>query len=56
MAARHYQFTPAISFSIDCEDQAEVDRLWNQLLDRRNAPDVWLDHGSLWRVLADHPA
>jgi len=29
----HYQFTPAISFSVDCEDQAEVDRLWDKLLD-----------------------
>jgi len=25
-------FTPAISFKIDCADQAEVDRLWDGLL------------------------
>jgi predicted 3-demethylubiquinone-9 3-methyltransferase (glyoxalase superfamily) len=26
-----YHFTPAISFFVDCADQAEVDRLWAQL-------------------------
>ena len=26
-----FEYTPAISFHIDCEDQAEVDRLWNAL-------------------------
>jgi predicted 3-demethylubiquinone-9 3-methyltransferase (glyoxalase superfamily) len=25
------EYTPAISFKIDCADQAEVDRLWNAL-------------------------
>jgi len=27
----HYTFTPAISFFVNCETQAEVDELWNQL-------------------------
>lgn len=27
----YYQFTPAISFFIKCEDQAEVDRYWDSL-------------------------
>lgn len=27
----HYQFTPAISFIIDCKDQAEVDYFWDKL-------------------------
>ena len=26
-----FEYTPAISFKIDCTDQAEVDRLWNML-------------------------
>ena len=28
----HYHFTPAISFFVDCETQAEVDTLWDQLV------------------------
>lgn len=27
----HFNFTEAISFYVDCEDQAEVDDLWNKL-------------------------
>ena len=27
----HYSFTPAISLFVNCETQAEVDRLWDQL-------------------------
>jgi predicted 3-demethylubiquinone-9 3-methyltransferase (glyoxalase superfamily) len=27
----HYTFSPAISFFVNCETQAEVDELWNQL-------------------------
>ena len=27
----HYTFTPAISFFVDCETQAEVDELWEKL-------------------------
>lgn len=27
----HYRITPAISFSIDCKDQAEVDHYWDAL-------------------------
>jgi predicted 3-demethylubiquinone-9 3-methyltransferase (glyoxalase superfamily) len=29
---RRFEYTHAVSFKIDCEDQAEVDRLWNALL------------------------
>jgi predicted 3-demethylubiquinone-9 3-methyltransferase (glyoxalase superfamily) len=27
----HYTFTPAISFFVDCQTQAEVDELWEKL-------------------------
>src|SRR4051794_19537346 len=27
----HYQFTPAISLFVSCEDQAEIDTLWSKL-------------------------
>jgi len=27
----HYQFSPAISFFVNCETQAEVDELWDKL-------------------------
>ena len=29
----HANFTPAISFMISCEDQAEIDHLWDSLAD-----------------------
>jgi predicted 3-demethylubiquinone-9 3-methyltransferase (glyoxalase superfamily) len=29
----HYRFSEAVSFTIDCADQAEVDRLWSALAD-----------------------
>jgi predicted 3-demethylubiquinone-9 3-methyltransferase (glyoxalase superfamily) len=28
-----FEYTPAISFQVDCADQAEVDRLWDALAD-----------------------
>lgn len=29
----HFSFTPAISFAVACQDQAEIDELWDRLAD-----------------------
>lgn len=47
-------FNHAISFTIDCEDQAEVDRLWNALLDGGTPEQCgWLRdrYGVAWQIV-----
>jgi predicted 3-demethylubiquinone-9 3-methyltransferase (glyoxalase superfamily) len=50
-----FPFTEAISFSIDCEDQAEVDRYWDALTANGGEPSVcgWLKDrfGVSWQVV-----
>ena len=50
-----FTFSEAISMSIDCEDQAEVDRYWNALLEDGGEPSVcgWLKdrYGLSWQVI-----
>jgi len=50
-----FQFTEAISFSIDCEDQEEVDRYWDALIDGGGSPSQcgWLKDrfGVSWQVI-----
>lgn len=49
-----FEYTPAISFMIDCEDQAELDRLWNRLLDGGTAQRCgWLKdrYGISWQIV-----
>jgi predicted 3-demethylubiquinone-9 3-methyltransferase (glyoxalase superfamily) len=50
-----FQFNEAISFSIDCEDQAEVDRLWDALVQGGGEHSVcgWLKdrYGVSWQVI-----
>ncbi len=50
-----FKFNEAISLSIDCEDQAEVDRYWDALLANGGEPSVcgWLKDrfGVSWQVI-----
>jgi predicted 3-demethylubiquinone-9 3-methyltransferase (glyoxalase superfamily) len=50
-----FPFTEAISFAIDCEDQAEVDRLWNALTADGGSPGKcgWLKdrYGLSWQIV-----
>jgi len=49
-----FSFTEAISFVIDCEDQAEVDRLWEALIESGGSPGQcgWLKdrYGVSWQI------
>ncbi len=50
-----FPFTEAISFTIDCEDQAEVDRYWDALIEGGGSPSQcgWLKDrfGMSWQVV-----
>ena len=50
-----FPFTEAVSFSIDCEDQAEVDEYWDALIEGGGSPSVcgWLKDrfGVSWQVV-----
>ena len=50
----HFKFNEAVSFVIECEDQAEVDRLWNALTADGGEPSVcgWLKDrfGLSWQI------
>ena len=50
-----FKFNEAISFSIDCEDQAEVDRYWEKLVEGGGEYSVcgWLKdrYGVSWQVI-----
>jgi predicted 3-demethylubiquinone-9 3-methyltransferase (glyoxalase superfamily) len=50
-----FKFTEAISFVIDCEDQAEVDRLWDALTANGGSPSQcgWLKDrfGISWQII-----
>ena len=49
-----YSFTPAVSFSIDCKTQAEVDHFWEHLSEGgRPGQCGWLEdkYGVSWQVV-----
>lgn len=49
-----FTFSPAISFFVNCEDQAEVDRLWSQLSDGGEQQQCgWLKdkYGISWQIV-----
>jgi predicted 3-demethylubiquinone-9 3-methyltransferase (glyoxalase superfamily) len=49
-----YTFTPAVSFSIDCKSQAEVDHFWDRLSEGgRTSQCGWLQdkYGLSWQVV-----
>ena len=54
-AGRMDPFNHAISFSVMCEDQAELDRYWNALLQGGGAPEAcgWLKDrfGVSWQIV-----
>ena len=50
-----FKFSEAISFQIDCEDQAEVDYFWDRLTARRRGEPMRLAQGSVRALLAGRP-
>jgi predicted 3-demethylubiquinone-9 3-methyltransferase (glyoxalase superfamily) len=50
-----YRFTPAVSFVVECTDQAEVDRYWAELTGGGGKPSMcgWLEdrYGLSWQVI-----
>jgi predicted 3-demethylubiquinone-9 3-methyltransferase (glyoxalase superfamily) len=54
-AGPHHEFNDAISLVVECEDQAELDRYWNALLEGGGTPQAcgWLidRYGLRWQIV-----
>jgi predicted 3-demethylubiquinone-9 3-methyltransferase (glyoxalase superfamily) len=54
-AGRHHDFNDAISIVVDCDDQAELDRYWDALLEGGGKPQAcgWLmdRFGLRWQIV-----
>jgi predicted 3-demethylubiquinone-9 3-methyltransferase (glyoxalase superfamily) len=50
-----FKFTEAVSFAVECRDQAEIDHFWNRLIEGGGEPSVcgWLKdrYGLSWQVV-----
>ncbi|MDQ3032378.1 MAG: VOC family protein [Myxococcota bacterium] len=53
-AGRHHEFNDAISIMVECDDQAELDRYWNALLENGGKPQAcgWIvdRYGLRWQI------
>ena len=54
-----YKFTPAVSFSVSCKTQREIDRLWDKLLRGGQAQQCgWITDrfGLTWQIVPENIA
>ena len=54
-AGPHHEFNDAVSFLINCDSQAEIDRYWNALLENGGKPQAcgWIidKYGLRWQIV-----
>jgi predicted 3-demethylubiquinone-9 3-methyltransferase (glyoxalase superfamily) len=54
-AGPHHEFNDAVSFMVNCDSQAEIDRYWNALLEAGGKPQAcgWIidQYGLRWQIV-----
>lgn len=54
-AGAHHDFNDAVSFMVKCDDQAEIDRYWNAILENGGKPQAcgWIidKYGVRWQIV-----